>query len=939
MSVTGGPRSAWFGGAVVALLAVLPASAGPQATQILILHSYHQTYPWTDRQHQGFLEGIEADASLGDVSVMTESLDTKRMPYTAEYRDFFIRYLQRKYQGVSPGVIYCTDDNALRFMVEARPRLFPGVPVVFSGVNDLGMETALDHQGFVGVFEKKEAGPNLQLARTLRPRVGTIILVGDDSSTDRAIRGEVVRELSGQQAAVDLDVVANPSFETVVASLASRRRGVVVLTTVGAFRDAADQVVPLGRALEGIVRAGDFLVISMEDVYVRAGVLGGYVTHGQAQGRAAGRLAIRVLHGERPGDIPYLTTSPNRFMFDHRRLSALGVDPADLPADSIILNRPVSFYDQYRVQIWLAALFLVLESVVLVGLSWNVSRRRLAERGLRQAQADLERRVGQRTAELALSNAMLSAEVAERQQIEQALRRERDRAQTYLDTAGTLFLVLDTDLRVSLINRRGAEMLEAPEDRIVGSSWFDRFVPAGEREQARQALEQLMRRGDRAVAGRSVVEHENAIVTAGGKERAVRWHNTVLWGEDGQVAGVLSSGIDITERRGLEKQLLHSQKMEAIGTLAGGIAHDFNNILAALLGYATVALEDIPEGSQARDDIRQVVQAGHRAKELVRQILAFSRKTGLDRAPIRVAEVLRDAVRLLRASIPRNIEVVEAIQVEDAVILGNASQIHQVIINLCTNAYQAMEERGGTLSVTLSSPPASQDATAGLDGAGGGPRVVLTVRDTGAGMAPATLEHIFEPYFTTKSVERGSGLGLAVVHGIVTGHQGTIRVSSSPGQGSTFEVTFPRIAPEATRDRVAAGAPARGAERILFVDDEPQIVDVTTRSLRRLGYEVTATTSSQAALDALRARPGHFDLLVTDQAMPQMSGLELASRALNLRPGLPVVLCTGYSATVSEQVARDHGIREFVLKPVAAEELAAAVRRALAAAPAALPVE
>jgi PAS domain S-box-containing protein len=382
------------------------------------------------------------------------------------------------------------------------------------------------------------------------------------------------------------------------------------------------------------------------------------------------------------------------------------------------------------------------------------------------------------------------------------------------------------------------------------------------------------------------------------------------------------------EKARLEAQLRQAQKMEAIGTLAGGISHDFNNILAAMMGYTELVLLNQPEGTRVHHYLDEILNAGERAKNLVGQILAFSRQSESERKPIQLRPIVKESLKLLRASLPATIEIRQDIGTDEAIVLADPTQIHQIIMNLCTNAAQAMRDNGGILEVSLHQVQADQDLCAAHPDLRPGPCVALTVGDTGCGMTREVLDRIFEPYFTTKEKGEGTGLGLAVVHGIVTGYGGVISVKTEPARGSVFKIYLPAVetaAPQTRRDEKLQS----GRERILFVDDEPSLVEIGRDMLQHLGYEVVTFSSSLEALDAFRARPDRFDLVITDMTMPQMTGERLAQALIEIRPDLPVILCTGYSERITEEMASALGIKAFLLKPLSAHDLAKKVRDTL----------
>ncbi|MBU0728689.1 MAG: PAS domain S-box protein [Proteobacteria bacterium] len=380
----------------------------------------------------------------------------------------------------------------------------------------------------------------------------------------------------------------------------------------------------------------------------------------------------------------------------------------------------------------------------------------------------------------------------------------------------------------------------------------------------------------------------------------------------------------------LELQLAQSQKMESIGTLAGGIAHDFNNILTSLLGNIELAQLLLPAGNDVSDRLVEALKAGTRAKELVRQILTFSRQAPQDQNPVLVHLIVKEALKLLRATIPTSIEIRQDIDSNSGSVLGNPIQIHQVMMNLCTNAYHSLRDQdNAVLGLKLKRVSISPEDAGKNISLSPGSHVMLEVSDTGHGMSKETLSRIFEPYFTTKPLGEGTGMGLSVVHGIVKSYGGDITVYSEPGAGTTFHVYFPAIEDGEVHEEVKVGSTPGGNEHILVVDDEVPIVSMEREMLTALGYRVTAVSDSQEAYDLFLNNPDDYDLVITDMAMPRKNGIQLAQAILGVRWDIPVILCTGFSETVNEKIANDMGIKKFIMKPIIMRDLAMSVRECL----------
>ena len=425
------------------------------------------------------------------------------------------------------------------------------------------------------------------------------------------------------------------------------------------------------------------------------------------------------------------------------------------------------------------------------------------------------------------------------------------------------------------------------------------------------------------------IEYVFRTVRKNGQVRYVKVFGTsLMYNGRRAAAGTI---IDVTREKDLEQQLLRTQKLEAIGTLAGGIAHDFNNILISIMGFTEMVQDDIAPESREYHRLGLVLKGAHRGRDLVKQILTFSRQAEYEQKPVALSAIVEEGLKLLRPLLPVTTDIRSKGLAGGDTILADPAQIHQVLMNLCNNGVQAMGRKGGVLEISITRDFFEKGDHVPILGMKPGEYVALTVRDTGSGMKPEVLDRIFDPFFTTKSQGEGTGLGLSVVHGIVKSHGGFIKVESEPGKGSIFHVYFPKT--ERQEDPTAGEeTPAEGGkECILFVDDEDLAVELNSERLTHLGYEVVATTSSLEALEIFKKEPQKFHLVITDYTMPHMTGVDLARKLVKIRDDIPIILCTGYNDSISPDKAKRAGIRECLLKPQSNRELDAAIRRVLTA--------
>ncbi len=521
-------------------------------------------------------------------------------------------------------------------------------------------------------------------------------------------------------------------------------------------------------------------------------------------------------------------------------------------------------------------------------------------------QEHLEKEVTKRTEELEQSNRALYA--------------SEERFRELAELLPEAIYEMDIEGKFTFANHKAFDRFGyTQEDFDRGINGFDLIV-SGDRERARANVNRILRE-------ENIGLQEYTMSRKDGHTFPVLLRSEVIF-HDNEPIGFRGVAIDITDQKRLEAQLRQAQKMEAIGTLAGGIAHDFNNILSAIIGFTELAINDVGEETRLYNKLQHVLNAGDRAKNLVEQILTFSRQKEQELMPVQIKLVVREALKLLRASLPTTVEINQTIR-SDSLVMGDPTQIHQVLMNLCTNANHAMREKGGVLTVQLGDVELDSEFAVVHPDIKPGQYVELMVNDTGYGMSQDVLNRIFDPFFTTKEPGEGTGMGLSVVHGIVKSHDGTIMVYSEPGKGSTFKVFLPAIEMDFEPEIRDEKPIPMGSEHILFIDDEPAIAEWGKQAIESLGYNVTIKTSSIDALALFKKDPNAFDLVITDMTMPNMAGDRLSKEFLDIQPDMPIILCTGFSSKITEKKIRGAGIRALLEKPFVKRTIGETIRKVL----------
>lgn len=512
--------------------------------------------------------------------------------------------------------------------------------------------------------------------------------------------------------------------------------------------------------------------------------------------------------------------------------------------------------------------------------------------------------------------------ITERKQAEKERLQSEEKYRSFFENSIVGIFQSTPKGRFISVNLAFSRMLgyDSPEELI--SSITDIATQYYVNPEDRQRFLQLLQESQR------VENYEFKVHRKDGSQIWVSNSTRAYFDKEGEAVRYEGIVIDITERRQMANRLQQAYKMEAIGTLAGGIAHDFNNILSAILGYTELSLTDSEPGSLLHGNLRKVMKAGERARDLVHQVLSFSRQGDQEKLPVQLMPIIKEVLKFIRASLPTSIEIQQELR-GDPTILADPTQIHQVVMNLCTNAAHAMQDGGGILRVSLENIELDSEFTSRHPGLQPGVHVKLTISDTGYGISPEVVKRIFDPFFTTKGKGEGTGMGLSVVHGIVKSHGGIIDVYSTPGKGSVFTVFFSAIERRLVHDTKPEKALVGGTEHILLVDDEPPLVELGVAMLEALGYQVTGIESSIEALALFKENPNRFDLVITDLAMPKITGDRLAEQLIDIKPDIPIILCTGFSAAIDEDRAKNMGIKAFINKPILRHQISRTIRTVL----------
>jgi len=866
----------------MASIVSFPACAEDDSQKnVLVLNSYHQGYKWTDDITRGIRSTL-AEAYPG-ANVYIEFMDTKRH-FSDWYLEKLFEIYEFRYRNVSLDVIISSDDNAFNFLLQNRDELFPGVPIVFCGVNYFDLPDDVKTKGITGVNESADIGKGVELVLSLHPGTKKIYFINDTTTTGNKVHGELLKVIDRFRNDAAFVIIEEMNMADVRDLVAHLHEGEIIFYALF-LKDGMGQFYEYDESVSLIADTAAVPMYGTWDFSLGYGIVGGMLTSGYFQGETAARLALRILRGENVDDIPIVAESPNRYMFDYRQVKRFNIPLPRLPAGSIFINKPVTFYSRYRYYVWGAvAAFVVLYLII----------------------------------------ALLGVVILTRRHGEAVLLREKERFRIMVESLPVGVAIIGEDGVMKYVNQTCTRLLGYTIADIPDlDTWFERAYPdPAYREKVKTAWYRS-KTGDVLKIGGKAAQKSFAVTCRDGTNKEIYFRRVTL--EGGDKFAVLD---DLSNIRAMEERLALAKRMEAIGTLAGGIAHGFNNLLMGIQGNASLALMESPSDSPLADKLKEIERSVREGAALTRQLLGFAQTGKYDVKPTDINALISYNVSVFSRT-KKEVEISEDYDPELWMADVDRVQMEQVILNLFVNAWRAMPQ-GGTLFIQTANEVLGADRVAPFDLAPGR-YIKISIADTGMGMDDETREQIFNPFFTTKEWRgQDAGLGMASVYGIVKNHGGFVDVFSERGVGNKFEIFLPVSQASAVVDESYDSDVETGNETILIVDDEEAIADIMQKMLERLGYRTIVAREGKKAIDIYRTRADDIDGVVLDMIMPGMSGKEVYERLHTINPDLPVVLISGYSEDqVAAEILTTGGA--FIQKPVTIHELSHAVRTVLQA--------
>lgn len=906
------------------------AKAIDRAFNVLVLNSYHIGYSWGE----SVLKGIrnELEVSNLPLNVHYEFMDTKQHSPNEIFSPLY-RLYERKYKNAKFDIIIASDNNALNFLVKYRETLFPDTPVAFCGVTRFSQDLLQGKSGFTGVAEHVDIAETIKLAQLLFPRTQNIALVSGGVTTSSKNNLQHARDVkpqfAGQLNFIELTKLNPQDLKNKLAQLPKH----TVILYLSYYRTPDGTILNVKDSTSLVANSSGLPVFSPWQYTLGHGVLGGKMLSGEQQGENAAQLALKVLKGTPVADLPVIHKQQNKYIFDYRQLKQFSISREILPHSAQILFEPQTLFYKYKSIILIATASFAWLALTIIVLLWMLKEKNKTAKLLKREEERLE-------SLLALNDqADTSLELLVQFGLERIRHLLRATTAVYFNVNAdnsidkyctctiqkTIWQNVTTPVQTSTLPEPWRTVLEQkkvcrlqPNQRNtqpwpldVGQFKNSIALPIWEAEK----LQALIILGDEEISFSSSDERQLTLLMQG-------------------VMNLIQKRRAREREKQLASELRHSQKMEALGTVAGGIAHDFNNIIGAISSCCELALDDVPKDNPAHEDIKQALKAAYRGKQIIGRIRTFSCRSEATAEPIHFPSLVEECIELLQTLLPSTIDLNLSINSSGSgTVIADAGELHQIIMNLCLNADHAMFGMHGTLSVSVNEITITSGATKVPHDLQEGQYLCLAVSDTGIGMNADILPRIFDPFFTTKKEKGGTGLGLSTVHGISKKYGGTVSVESLPEKGTTFYVYLPMVTDSSSAEVIDHETmELQGTENILLVDDDKEILYSVHKFLTKQGYTVSASTSSADAFDRIQQNPMQYDLLLADQIMPELTGLELAKAAIKVKSDIPVVIYSGFEGedvTLFTQQAAEVGIAAFVPKPFRNSELGSVIRNAL----------
>ncbi|MCX5883122.1 MAG: response regulator [Deltaproteobacteria bacterium] len=887
---------------------VFPANAETiQQKNVLLLHADNPLLPANIIMDHNFNTILKL-TNPRPVALYSEYLEIVRF-HSEIVEKKTLDLLKEKYSKLKIDLIIITDDQSWDYMIAHGKDVFQEAPIVFCGITEGKIDENTLKPNMTGNFKHLDVKSSFENILHIQPDTKEIYVIVGTSEQDAFYEAFAHNTAAEYSKKVKITFVKGLSIEDTQKKISDLPGSTAVLY-IAMYKDGTGKTFNPRDALFLLNKTANVPIYSVSDTYLGYGMMGGNLLSFTDFSKNAAEIALQVLNGKSPAEIPAVV-SQNKNYFDFKEMQRWGIHEKNLPQGSIIINKKPGLWDLYRWQI-ISAMSIGISGLLLIFfLIFQIHLKRKARAEVLEVNCKLEK-----------TNRMLEADVTERKQSEEALRESETRLRTLLRTIPDLVWLKDPKGIYLFCNSRFESFFGAKEKDIIGKTDYD-FVD--------KKLAGFFREHDKiAMAKGKPINNEEEVTFADGHHETLDTIKTPMYRGDGQLAGVLGIGRNITDRVNLQAQLIQAQKMESVGRLAGGVAHDYNNALSVIIGFTELAMDKIDPAEPLQADLNEVLMAARHATDITRQLLAFARKQTIALEVLDLNENIEAMLKMLRRLIGEDIDLAWLPGTGLWPVKMDPSQIDQILANLCVNARDAIV---GVGKVNIETANKVFDSAYCADHVGfiPGEFVLMAISDNGCGMDKEILNNIFEPFFTTKDVGKGTGLGLATVYGIVKQNNGFINVYSEPGKGTTIKIYLPRYEGKAVeiQEESTVEIPSGIGETILVVEDDLSVLKLAHKILDDLGYTVLLATTPGEALGLTEEHAGEIHLLVTDVIMPEMNGHELATRLQSLCPDLKCIFMSGYTRdAISHHGVLDEGVY-FVQKPFSKKDLAKTVRKVL----------